>query len=40
MFSLNLPAFDAKIVVRDGKRSIFDVLNISTYFQIEYGVTI
>lgn len=26
MFSLNLPAFDAKIVVRDGKRSIFDVI--------------
>lgn len=26
MFSLNLPAFDAKIIARDGKRSIFDVI--------------
>ena len=26
MFSLNLPAFDAKIAMRDGKRSIFDVV--------------
>ena len=26
MFSLNLPAFDAKIVTKDGKRSIFDVI--------------
>ena len=26
MFSLNLPAFEAKIITRDGKRSIFDVI--------------
>ena len=26
MFSLNLPAFDAKIIARDGKKSIFDVI--------------
>ena len=26
MHSLNLPAFDTKIAVRDGKRLIFDVI--------------
>ena len=35
MFSLNLPAFDAKIAMRDGKRSIFDVVRRQLYALLE-----